>query len=362
MNALILMLATTAVSVEAGWTPLADGGVEYIIQIEPQALDTLLRQSDVESEIPPNLDVRRVRITVGTSKLPRVWPSNAPNPNSGGATPGVPTPAVIPGVSTPPAGPGSAPPASGFPPNGSAPGGGYPGALNTSPISPAPPPATLGSLPGSGSSGAQPSLVNNPSSGFPAGGAMNSNSPPTTPPFAVDAGPSLGAPPSSFADAQRTAVAQAIDDPNAPGRNSYLAAGQPQLPANSMFAESHAAQRPPDARQEPVSGNGMGRDSGSPNYNSRPYNDGRQQSSNDRFVNDGVAPNNVSHSQHNGQPTNVSNVTTEPPERNWPALMFTVTLLLASLSGNVYLFWLFWDTRLRYRDLLSHHDSLALSV
>ena len=87
MNALILMIATTAVSVEAGWLPLSDGGVEYIIQIEPNALDTLLRQSDVESEIPPNLDVRRVRITVGTSKLPRQSAPNSPNPNAAGAAP-----------------------------------------------------------------------------------------------------------------------------------------------------------------------------------------------------------------------------------------------------------------------------------
>ena len=64
-----------AVGIDVGWQPLPGGGVEYIIQIEPEMLDTLRGGEDLGSDIPPNLDVRSYRITVGNGKLPRKEPA-----------------------------------------------------------------------------------------------------------------------------------------------------------------------------------------------------------------------------------------------------------------------------------------------
>lgn len=72
MNGLLL-LAAAMVGVDVGWQPLAGGGFEYIIQIEPDALEALAAGHDILSEIPEELrGVRRYRITVGTDPLPRI--------------------------------------------------------------------------------------------------------------------------------------------------------------------------------------------------------------------------------------------------------------------------------------------------
>ncbi len=72
MNPLLVLLATAALGVEVGWEPLPGGGHEYTIQIEPQLLGMLERGTEeIFSEVPPELDVRRYRIKVGTGQLPR---------------------------------------------------------------------------------------------------------------------------------------------------------------------------------------------------------------------------------------------------------------------------------------------------
>ncbi|MDA7977820.1 MAG: hypothetical protein MPJ50_03500 [Pirellulales bacterium] len=73
MNAIILLLAASTAGVDVGWQPLAGGGFEYIIQIEPEALESLKAGNDIISEIPPELvGVKRYRITVGTGPVPRI--------------------------------------------------------------------------------------------------------------------------------------------------------------------------------------------------------------------------------------------------------------------------------------------------
>jgi hypothetical protein len=42
--------------------------------------------------------------------------------------------------------------------------------------------------------------------------------------------------------------------------------------------------------------------------------------------------------------------------------MGTVTMLLVSISANVYLAWVAWESRLRYRELLAEHGSSPLAV
>jgi hypothetical protein len=68
----MLLLAAASIGVDFGWQPIAGGGVEYIIQIEPELLESLASgRADIVSEIPPFLrGVRSYRITVGTGPLP----------------------------------------------------------------------------------------------------------------------------------------------------------------------------------------------------------------------------------------------------------------------------------------------------
>ncbi len=60
---------------QVGWRPLPEGGIEYIIQINPELL-TLLQQGDTfSSDVPPQLrDVRSYRIVWGSGPVPREQP------------------------------------------------------------------------------------------------------------------------------------------------------------------------------------------------------------------------------------------------------------------------------------------------
>ena len=73
MSSLLILVAAATLGIEVGWEPLPEGGHEYTIQIEPQLLDVLKEGKDeIFSEVPPELDVRRYRLLVGTGKLARV--------------------------------------------------------------------------------------------------------------------------------------------------------------------------------------------------------------------------------------------------------------------------------------------------
>jgi hypothetical protein len=74
MNSLFILITSAALGIEVGWVPLDDGGHEYTIQIEPQLLEVLQRGEDeIFSDVPPELNVRRYRLMVGTGKLARVF-------------------------------------------------------------------------------------------------------------------------------------------------------------------------------------------------------------------------------------------------------------------------------------------------
>ncbi len=81
-----LLLAAAVVGVDYGWQPRPDGGFEYIIQLEPEALDALRAGQDIRSEVPPFLrSVSAYRLTTGRGTLPRVGtpvlPQGAPTPH-----------------------------------------------------------------------------------------------------------------------------------------------------------------------------------------------------------------------------------------------------------------------------------------
>lgn len=85
MNALAVLLVAATFAVDYGWTNRTDGGVEYIIQIEP-ALAEALRSGElpegVASEIVPQVqNVRAFRIVIGDDALPREAQAAASTPD-----------------------------------------------------------------------------------------------------------------------------------------------------------------------------------------------------------------------------------------------------------------------------------------
>lgn len=71
MAGMIVCLSTAVIGVDFGWQPVAGGGVEYIIQIEPNMLERLKDGQDIFSDLPPRArNIRGYRITVGTARLP----------------------------------------------------------------------------------------------------------------------------------------------------------------------------------------------------------------------------------------------------------------------------------------------------
>lgn len=82
MNLLLACLAGATLGIESGWRPLPDGGTEYIIQLDPQTLETLRSGQAIQSDIPPEAGtVRSYRIVVGEGKLPRTSPPQIPQPH-----------------------------------------------------------------------------------------------------------------------------------------------------------------------------------------------------------------------------------------------------------------------------------------
>jgi hypothetical protein len=75
MFAHVLWISTVIIGVNVGWQPLPEGGMEYIIQLDPQTLEALKAGEPILSDIHPNAgDVRSYKIVLGTDTLPRISP------------------------------------------------------------------------------------------------------------------------------------------------------------------------------------------------------------------------------------------------------------------------------------------------
>jgi hypothetical protein len=76
MHGEFVMAATVLLGIQFGYRPLPEGGMQYLIQIEPQTLESLRTGAvAAESDIPPGVDdIRSYKITVGTGELPKVLP------------------------------------------------------------------------------------------------------------------------------------------------------------------------------------------------------------------------------------------------------------------------------------------------
>ncbi len=70
------LLAAAVLGVDVGWQPLPGGGMEYIIQIEPELLEALRRGEVVVSQVPPQVkDVRQYRIVIGRGRWEPLSPA-----------------------------------------------------------------------------------------------------------------------------------------------------------------------------------------------------------------------------------------------------------------------------------------------
>jgi hypothetical protein len=83
-GAATLLLVALATGIQWGWQPMDKGGIEYIVQVEPQLVDSF-RKEGFTSEIPPGMrDIRRIRIVVGDGAVPHqgevLQPAVATNP------------------------------------------------------------------------------------------------------------------------------------------------------------------------------------------------------------------------------------------------------------------------------------------
>ena len=125
------LLAAIAVGIQFGWQPNPNGGNTYIVQVEPQLIDSFRREG-YASNVPPQLrDIRRIEIRVGTGPLPNQG-ETVFKPFTDGRTPAVadarqPRLAESPDPASPPtvppttaptklAPPATAPPATALPP------------------------------------------------------------------------------------------------------------------------------------------------------------------------------------------------------------------------------------------------------
>ena len=69
----ILCVAAVTLGVEFGWEPNDDGGLEYIVQIDPESMKNLGKDTPLRSDFPRDLrGLQTIRFQVGEKKLPRI--------------------------------------------------------------------------------------------------------------------------------------------------------------------------------------------------------------------------------------------------------------------------------------------------
>jgi len=286
-------VAALALGIDVGWQPLSEGGVEYLIQIEPDLLDSLRPGEAIGSDVPPRLvgQIRAYRITVGTEELPRELP---------------PEPQIEVEVESP------APPGTADPPGMAA------------------PPGTAGS----------PSIATPLGMATPSAPAENGAERPGLPPFSPfpEGAPSQGIAPPGFATPQPE---QPLPEASPDSGN----ADTPGMPPDGPVTPA------PGAADEP---GGAGLDPrswpGTPAPNLLPEVSARKPMKAEQAVfqvpSDDARPPAAEHDQQEDAPAG------EKP-KPWTALVVTLLGLFASVGANVYLGWMALDFRSRYQGLVS---------
>ncbi len=73
MFAHVLFLCTAVVGTDVGWQPLQEGGMEYVIQLDPQSLEALKAGEPIQCDILPGAgEVRSFKFYLGGDKPQRI--------------------------------------------------------------------------------------------------------------------------------------------------------------------------------------------------------------------------------------------------------------------------------------------------
>ena len=195
----IFCVTTMALGIDAGWRPAEQGGMELVIQVEPQGLETLRAGQPLSGDVPVK-DVREFTIRVGTEPLPRKFPSAAPaNPST---TTSPPASTKSPAASSGTEGSGPSP----------APGAWPPSTLPSHPPqNPLPTPRLSG--PGAATSGAAPPSLDRTEEGPPLPRTFTSE---------PNAKPLAGEHAAFFPSADKTPSGPAAVEQSAPGKSQAL--------------------------------------------------------------------------------------------------------------------------------------------
>lgn len=84
MNSMMLLLVLTAPGIDYGWQPGSDGKLEYILQLEPAAIDALRAGKEISSDIHPEVvqSVRRFVVRAESPQTSRPTITAAPRAGS----------------------------------------------------------------------------------------------------------------------------------------------------------------------------------------------------------------------------------------------------------------------------------------
>jgi hypothetical protein len=301
-------------AVEFGSQSLPDGGVEYIVQVEPELLNSFPAQG-ITSDIPSNLQgqLRRIHLTIGTGPLPNqgqtggfnAAPSGTLTPAEKSAVPSM-GPSATNNVQPPTGNTGASNEKWNLPlPPGSETQNAKTDSATAPPSNPQAPLASSAAAPSKLSSATPPAELPSSLSGLPFfhHGPMKKLEP--------DATPAATEPPSGN-DAERTKTASGT------------------IPTGSVVAAGQSEQlSPPRLSENEV----------------RPGS--RQSFSNGQVAVDADKPA-VSDSGWTAEKTDGKSAVSKP----WLPLMATLLTLFASLGANAYLGWIHQGTRAKYKALL----------
>ena len=103
-----VLIVASVLGVKWGWQPVSGGGIEYIIRVEPHAVEALRAGRDIFSDLPPQIQrVRSYRITVSNDPVPHegeMPPANATEAVASDSAPSDAAAATAPSVRPPPSG------------------------------------------------------------------------------------------------------------------------------------------------------------------------------------------------------------------------------------------------------------------
>ncbi|PQO25126.1 hypothetical protein C5Y96_26880 [Blastopirellula marina] len=81
MYAACLLITSAVLGVDFGYQPTDSGQLEYIIQIEPEAIEKLKSGEAIQVGLPPNVQrVQVFRVQVGDAELPKILPTSYEEP------------------------------------------------------------------------------------------------------------------------------------------------------------------------------------------------------------------------------------------------------------------------------------------